>query len=86
MADFRGLLGLFLLLLVAFAFSRNRRGVSWRTVGVALALQVGFAALVLRWPPGKDALQWVADRVETMIGYTEEGTRFVFGPRTRGRR
>ncbi len=50
MADFRGLLGLFLLLLVAFAFSRNRRGVSWRTVGVALALQVGFAALVLRWP------------------------------------
>ncbi len=25
-------------------------------------------------------MEWVADRVETMIGYTEEGTRFVFGP------
>lgn len=80
MADLRGILGLALLLLVAVALSKHRRGISWRTVGVALALQVGFAALVLRWGPGKDALAWVSDRVATLIGYADEGTAFVFGP------
>ena len=82
MSGLRGLLGLALLLAVAFALSKNRRGVSWRTVGAALALQAGFAVLVLRWGPGQDALQWVADRVASLIGYTEEGTTFVFGPVT----
>jgi CNT family concentrative nucleoside transporter len=80
MADLRGILGLVLLLLVAVALSRHRRGIPWRTVGVALALQVGFAALVLRWGPGKDALEWVSDRVAILIGYADEGTSFVFGP------
>ena len=80
MADVRGLLGLAVLLLVAIAVSRHRRGISWRTVGVALALQISFAVLVLRWGPGERALGWVSDRVETLIGYAQEGTAFVFGP------
>ncbi len=80
MADFRGLLGISVLLLVAVAVSKHRRGISWRTVGVALALQVGFAFAVLRWGPGERALGWVSDRVETLIGYAAEGTSFVFGP------
>jgi CNT family concentrative nucleoside transporter len=80
--DFRGLLGLVFVLLVAVAFSKHRRGINWRTVGVALALQVGFAALVLRWGPGEDALGWVSDRVQSLITYTGDGTEFVFGPVT----
>ncbi|GAA5145859.1 NupC/NupG family nucleoside CNT transporter [Nocardioides marinquilinus] len=76
----RGVLGLAVLLAVAWALSRSRRSVAWRTVGVALALQVGFALLVLRWGPGEDALGWVSDRVESLIGYAGEGTAFVFGP------
>ena len=80
MADLRGVLGLVFVLLVAVAFSRHRRGISWRTVGVALALQVGFAALVLKWGPGEEALRWLSERVEALVGYTEEGTAFLFGP------
>ena len=49
----RGLLGLALLLGIAWAVSKGRRSVSWRTVGVALALQFGFALLVLRWGPAR---------------------------------
>jgi CNT family concentrative nucleoside transporter len=80
MGDFRGVLGLVFVLLLAVAFSKHRRGISWRTVGVALGLQVAFALLVLRWGPGQDAMGWVSDRVESLIGYTQDGTEFVFGP------
>ena len=76
----RGLLGLAFVVLVAVAVSKHRRGISWRTVGAALALQVAFAALVLRWDPGERALGWVSDRVQSLIGYAGEGTSFVFGP------
>ena len=82
MSDLRGLLGLAFVLLVALAFSRHRRGISWRTVGAALALQIGFALLVLRWGPGQDAMRWLSERVESLVGYTEEGTEFLFGPLT----
>jgi CNT family concentrative nucleoside transporter len=78
--EFRGLLGLAVLILVAVAVSTHRRGISWRTVGAALALQIGFAMLVLLWGPGETALRWISDRVETLIGYANEGTEFVFGP------
>lgn len=80
MADLRGVLGLALILLLAWALSKDRRGVAGRTIAVALALQIGFAVLVLRWGPGERALGWVSDRVESLIGYAGEGTAFVFGP------
>ncbi len=82
MQHLRGLLGLLFLLAVAYAFSKNRRGIAWRTVIGALILQAGFAALVLRWGPGQDALGWVSDRVTALIGYSNQGTAFVFGPLT----
>jgi CNT family concentrative nucleoside transporter len=78
--ELRGLLGLAVLLLVALALSRHRRGIQLRTVLGALGLQFVFAILVLRWSPGQDALGWTADRVAALIGYTQEGTAFVFGP------
>ncbi len=80
MGALRGILGLILMLGIAFLASRDRRGIRWRTVLVALALQIVFAFLVLRTGPGKTVLNWLAKRVETLIGYTESGTDFVFGP------
>lgn len=80
MSSLRGLLGLLFVLLVAYAVSNDRRGVRWRTVAGALVIQVAFAALVLRWTPGRDALGWVAKQVATLVGFTAQGSNFVFGP------
>lgn len=80
MEALRGVLGLVLLLGIAVLASRHRRGIRWRTVIVALLLQVIFAFLVLRTTPGRDVLNWLSRQVEKLIGFTQSGTDFVFGP------
>jgi len=79
-SDLRGLLGLALLLLLAFAVSEARSRINWRTVAVGLALQVGLAVLVLRFGPGKAATEFVAGQVTALVEYTNAGTDFLFGP------
>jgi CNT family concentrative nucleoside transporter len=74
-----GLLGIAALLGLAFAVSTNRRAIRWRTVFVALALQLAIAALVLRTPFGS-AFFSGADRLATAFaGYADRGIEFVFG-------
>lgn len=79
MSQFQGLLGLAVIFALAFAVSNNRRRINWRTIVVGLALQVAFALLVLKWSVGRDALDFVAGQVAALVGYTEEGTAFLFG-------
>lgn len=74
-----GLLGMFVLLLIAFALSNNRRAINYRTVGGALAIQVSIGALILYWEAGRKVLQSVADGVQSVINYGFEGIKFVFG-------
>jgi len=49
------------------------------TVLGALAIQIGFAALILYVPFGRDALQATANGVSNVIAYGNEGINFVFG-------
>lgn len=79
MSDLRGLVGLAAILALAFLISSNRGRIPWRTVVVGLAIQIGFAVLVLRWSVGKDVLDFVSGQVEALIGYTNEGIDFLFG-------
>ena len=53
MARFTGLLGLLVILAVAFLFSTNRKAVQKRVLLWGLALQFGFAFLVLKTGFGK---------------------------------
>lgn len=79
MGDLRGLLGLAAILALTFLVSNNRGRIPWRTVVVGLAIQVAFAALVLRWSVGRDVLDFVAGQVKALIDYTNDGTDFLFG-------
>lgn len=74
-----GILGMAVLLAIAILFSNNRRAINWRTVIGALAIQIGFAALILYVPAGKNALGATADAVANVIAYGNEGINFVFG-------
>lgn len=73
------LLGLGVLLAIAWALSESRRHIPWRLVGAGLALQALIAFCFLRFPPAVAAADLVAAGVARVIGFADEGTRFVFG-------
>ena len=72
-------LGIVVLLIIAVLFSNNRKAINLHTVLGALAIQIGFAALILYVPYGRDALQATANGVSNVIAYGNEGINFVFG-------
>lgn len=80
MSHLMSLLGIVLILAIAFALSADRKAIRPRVVGAAFALQAGFAALVLYVPWGNQVLQSVAAGVSALLGYAHAGTEFIFGP------
>ena len=79
MARFTGLLGLAVLLGVAYALSTNRRAIRWRTVAWGLSLQILFAFLVLKWTFGQTVLHVGAAAITSLLGHSADGSTMVFG-------
>ena len=75
-----GLLGLAVLIGVAWLFSEARRQFPWRVVLIGLGLQLGLGFVLLRSPVGRVFFLGVNDAVTGLLGYTEAGVAFVFGP------
>jgi len=84
-----GLLGIVLLVGIAFALSNNRKRINWRLVVSGFALQVIFAIFMLQgknleqhfaplgWP--MLLFEWLSKLFVTILGFTTEGAKFVFG-------
>src|SRR5580658_6872377 len=79
MGRFTGILGLFTMLGLAYAFSTNRRAIRLKTVAWGLGLQVAFAIFVLKIEFGRTLLQKAGDAVNRLLGYAFAGSQFVFG-------
>jgi concentrative nucleoside transporter, CNT family len=71
--------GMALIVAIAILLSSNRKAIRPRVVLSAFALQAGLAALVLYVPWGNRALQGAATGVSNLLGYANEGTKFLFG-------
>ena len=74
------LIGLAGILALAYLLSTNRRAISLRIVGWGLSLQVLFALIVLKTEAGIRAFQWLGGKIQDLLHYSVEGSRFVFGP------
>ncbi|CAM3076801.1 NupC/NupG family nucleoside CNT transporter [Moritella viscosa] len=73
------LVGIVVLILCACALSENRKAIKWRTVGGALFLQAGFAALVLYSSIGQSMLGAMSSGVASVLGFADVGIQFLFG-------
>jgi CNT family concentrative nucleoside transporter len=74
-----GLFGLAVLIGIAWLFSNNKRSVDWRLVITGISLQIGFAALVLLVPGGKDVFNALGDGFVKILGFVGAGSSFIFG-------
>jgi len=75
----RGVLGMVSLILIAYLFSSNKKGIKWKTVGIGLAFQLIIAIGVLKVPFIQTAFEAVGKIFINVLDYTRSGSEFLFG-------
>ena len=75
----QSLLGIPVLLVLAWLFSENRRAIPWRSVGAGLLLQLILALVLLKLPGSRNFFLLLNNAVQALEQATREGTSFVFG-------
>ena len=74
----RGVLGMFVLILIAFLFSSNRKAINWKTVGIGLALQLVIAIGVLKVPFVQLVFEQIGRVFVSILEFTRAGSKFLF--------
>lgn len=77
-AILKGLLGLLVLIAITWVFSENKRKISWSLVIKGIIIQFVFAILVLKVSFVEKGFEWVSKLFTKVIGFTQEGTMFLF--------
>jgi concentrative nucleoside transporter, CNT family len=73
------ILGMLVMLGIAWALSTNRAAIPWRTVLVGTALQLTFAVLILRTPVGELIFLQLSNAVSAFLDFADAGSSFIFG-------
>jgi CNT family concentrative nucleoside transporter len=73
------LLGMVVILGIAFLMSNNRRAIPWRTVITGTLLQFFFALVILKTELGRDFFVWLNGAVTAFLDFSDKGAAFVFG-------
>jgi CNT family concentrative nucleoside transporter len=79
MQNLQSVLGIIALIGFAWLISENRRAVSWRHVGMGLAVTLALAVLFLKVPPVTRAFGGLNSAVDAVAEASRAGTSFVFG-------
>lgn len=74
----RGLLGMIVLLIIAYLFSSNRKAINWKTVGLGTGFQLVIAIGVLRVPFVQTIFEWVGSLFVNVLDFTRAGSKFLF--------
>ena len=76
---FRGLIGMSVLIFVAFLLSNNKRAINWKTASFGLILQIILAVAVLKISWVKLMFEYAGKIFVKILDFTMEGTKFLFG-------
>lgn len=77
--QFRSLIGMIMILAIAYAMCTNKKAINYRTVGVGLGLQIGLGVLFIYLPFTKELFKYLADLVTSFLALSEQGSSIVFG-------
>ncbi len=76
----QSIVGIALVLAIAYVLSSARRAIDYRTIAWGLGLQFVFALIVLKTGTGRLVFQRVGDAITQLLNYAFVGSSFVFGP------
>ena len=76
----QSLVGLLVILALAYSASTNKRSIDRRTVAWGLSLQILFALIVLKTTPGQELFQTLGQGINRLLDFANVGASFVFGP------
>jgi CNT family concentrative nucleoside transporter len=76
----QAVVGLCVILLIAYLWSTNRRAIDRRTVAWGLSLQIIFALIVLKTRLGQWTFATLGAGITKLLGFADVGSAFVFGP------
>lgn len=79
MERFTGLIGIVLILGVAYLFSENKRKINLRLVCSGLALQTAIALLILKVSKVQDFFAFLGRGMQHIEGFAKQGAAFVYG-------
>ena len=80
MERFTGVIGVIVILGIAYLLSNNRKAINFRTVGVGLSIQFGLAVFILKTEIGHDIFDWLGRAVQKVLSFSDKGAAFVFSP------
>jgi CNT family concentrative nucleoside transporter len=75
---FRGILGMIVLIGIAWLFSSDRKAISWRVVGIGLAIQLSLALSILYVPFVRTLFEIVGKICTKILDFTKTGSEFLF--------
>jgi CNT family concentrative nucleoside transporter len=76
---FRGILGLIVIIFIAYVFSNNRKQIAWKVVATGLIIQLLLAIGVLQVPFVRSFFEFVGGIFVVILNSTSAGTEFLFG-------
>lgn len=74
----KGILGMMVLLLLAFLLSSNRKAINWKTVGFGVLAQLILAVGILKVGIVQSVFEVIGSFFIAVLNYTEAGTKFLF--------
>ena len=75
----RGLLGMAVFIGMCYMLSKKKKNINWRTVCIALAMQIILALLILKVPLVSLAFDWLANMFVKVLQFSQFGSEFLFG-------
>lgn len=73
------LIGIIVLLFLMFLLSNKKKEINYKIIGKALLVQFIIAFLLVKFEPGRHAIEAFSNKVTTVLNYGFEGLKFVFG-------
>ncbi len=74
------ILGLIVMMLIAWSISSDRKRMNFRLIFSGVTIQFIFALLILKTAPGEMMFRGARVTVAKIIGFSDAGAQFVFGP------